>query len=448
MSLRYRLNGLLAVTITLLVVGGMILVIFKARESVRNEIESTVRLAARLIRAQIDDEPFAAGFAPERLRELQDLGPIRHLRIAILPLDRDGSRYPQAVVRVSAPGVPNWFVRAVAPETLRFSRAISFGNGGNLRVLIQADPADEIAEAWNEALDFFALIAGMAALVFIVVTITVERAFKPVGVILEGLDRLENGQYQLALPDFPLAEFSRIAQAINQTAAALDAARRDNRALRQHSLEVREQERRYLARELHDEFGQSLSAIKVVAASLKSHGPDQGSRSALESIQATCDHLFKVLGTLLRQLHPLILDELGLKAALEDLLESWSLSQPALHLNYDLDPAIDGFPQHLQIHVFRIVQEGVTNIVKHAAATRAGVHVAVEFSDDSVVPSRLLIEVSDNGRGFDSGAARSGFGLRGIRERVEGLGGETLIHTAPGRGVRIEIAIPFKGTLG
>lgn len=433
-------------TIALIVVGGTILVIFNARQSVRGEVESTVNLAVQLVRSKIAGEALDGQSPADWLQHLKSLDRTRHLKIVIRPSQDDSESVSEKLVldARSVRNVPDWFVWSVTPEPLVFSQIIRAAAGGDSEVLIRADPGDEIIEAWNEALDFFALIGVMAASVLVLVTITVERAFRPVSLILEGLDRLENARFHQPLPEFPLPEFTRIAKAINQTATALESARQDNHALRQHSLEVREQERQRLARELHDEFGQSLSAIKAVAVSLKNQAIDRGSPVAVESILTTCDHLFEVLRSMLRRLHPLILDELGLKASLDDMLELCAAQHRPLALDYRCDPAVDGFPSKLQIHVFRIVQECLTNIAKHARAGRASVEIRVyPQSGGSASGSRLRIEVRDDGCGFDPKAVRSGFGLRGIRERVAGLGGETSIRTAPGQGARIEIDIPF-----
>ncbi|MGH8549978.1 MAG: histidine kinase, partial [Methylococcales bacterium] len=276
------------------------------------------------------------------MQHLRNLGRTRHLKIDIQAAHDDSENVSEQFVvnSGSVRNVPDWFVWSVAPEPLAFSQIVSLADGDDRELLIQADPGDEIVEAWNEALDFFGLIGVMAAIVGVLVTITVERAFRPVALILDGLDRLENGRYHQQLPEFPLPEFTRIASAINQTAMALETARQDNHSLRQHSLEVREQERQHLARELHDEFGQSLSAIKVVAVSLKNQPLDEVPLAAIDSIVTTCDHLFSVLRNLLRRLHPLILDELGLKASLEELLEVCSTQQPSLALDYRCDPAV------------------------------------------------------------------------------------------------------------
>jgi two-component system, NarL family, sensor histidine kinase UhpB len=434
------------------VVSGTVVGILNARQSVRNEIESTVHLAIQLVKSEIAIGPNERRSPQDWLKHLRSLGPTRHLRIDIrsVPQDAGSASNHSDFEMPSVPNVPEWFAWSVTPEPVTFSQIIELAGGEQRELLIEADPADEIGEAWNEALDFFALIGCMATIVFILITITVERAFKPVSGILDGLDRLENGQYRLQLPEFSLPEFNRIARAINQTAKALESAKQENRSLRQHSLEVREQERQYLARELHDEFGQSLSAIKVVAVSLKNQTLDKTSFGAVESIQMTCDHLFSVLGNILRRLHPLVLDELGLKASMEDMLEAWSAQQPSLKLHYEIDAEIDEFPSRLQIHVFRIVQECLTNILKHARATQVSVRVVIDHPRpmDSDADPNLRIEIHDDGDGFDLGAVKTGFGLRGIRERVEALGGKTSIRAEPGQGVKVAVAIPYIRTDG
>ncbi len=423
---------------------GTILVVSNARQSVIKEIKSTVYLAVRLIESEFSKDRQDAPALSDWLVSLRNLSQSRHLKIHIQPLVKDLEGLDRQGVIDSVRGVPAWFVWSVISEPLTVIKEVEFPEGRSIKLMIQADPRDEIAEAWGEALDFFGLIAVMALIVFILVSITVERAFKPVTIILEGLERLKSGSNQERLPNFSLPEFTQIAEAINHTARSLEIASRDNDALRQHSLAVREQERQYLAQELHDEFGQSLSAIKVVAASLKNQCPDDASQCAVDSIRSTCDHLFSVLRTMMRQLHPLILDELGLKASLEDMLEVLLASQPTVKLHCDIDSVADEYLKDKQIHVFRIVQECLTNILKHAAATVVSIRVKVLCGEMKFASgSCLVIEICDNGAGFDSTIVKYGFGLRGIQERVDGLGGTLAIDSAIGEGVSMKISIPF-----
>ncbi|MGH8474448.1 MAG: sensor histidine kinase [Methylococcales bacterium] len=440
-SLRLRLNLILFMTIALVVFSGTLLVIFNARQSVQDEIASTVHLAVQLIRLEIALGRIEESSPREWFEKLKSLGGTRHLKIDFRPGHEAARNTTESFVAgvSSAPDVPEWFIWAVAPEAMTVSQSITLSDGQPWRFSIEAEPVDEIAEAWSEACDFFILIAGMAAFIFVLVTISVERAFLPVVVILKGLDRIENGEYERRLPEFPLPEFNRIASAINRTALALELARQDNQSLRQHSLAVREQERQYLARELHDEFGQSLSAIKALAVFLKNQALDKAQQSAVDSIRETCNHLFSVLANMLRRLHPLILDELGLKAALEELLETGAAQMPSWNLSFHCDAEVDEFSSAHRIHVFRIVQECLTNILKHAHAKRVSVRITVLRQTGN---RRLRIQITDDGVGFDPNAVKSGFGLRSIQERVEGLAGNLSIRTAPGRGLSIDIDIP------
>ena len=146
---------------------------------------------------------------------------------------------------------------------------------------------------------------------------------------------------------------------------------------------------------------------------------------------------------MMRQLHPLILDELGLKAALDDMVESWPFGQAGIRVNHDADPAIDSISRKHRIHVFRIVQECLTNILKHADATLVDIYIGLTGEGPAGCGQNLELEIRDDGVGFDPRAITAGFGLRGIRERVEGLSGKLSIRAVCGDGVTIRVEFPF-----
>jgi two-component system sensor histidine kinase UhpB len=335
--------------------------------------------------------------------------------------------------------VPTWFAWAVTPQPIVAEKRIEKGDRSAITILIEANPEDEIAEAWSEARGFLILITVLAVAVYVLVHITVGRAFRSVGVILEGLEDIEKGDYGKRLPAFPLPEFSRISDAFNHTALALERVRDENKALMQQNLAIQEEERRGLAQELHDEFGQSLIAIKVMAASLRK--PGYAPHEVVDHIMAICDRLFGVVRSMMRRLRPIILDELGLAASLEDLIENWRLLNPGTAWVFHCDDGVDECVGAAKIHVFRIIQECLTNVVKHAEASE--VHIDLRLMERGNRPrSSLRLTVSDNGRGFDPDQPRRGFGLLGIRERVAGLGGRFALHSRLGEGVALEALIP------
>jgi signal transduction histidine kinase len=224
-------------------------------------------------------------------------------------------------------------------------------------------------------------------------------------------------------------------RAEQQLAAALA----DNRRLVRQYAQVQETERARLSRELHDELGQYLNAVKIDAVSL-THLREP-TAAAIDEIAASIvrnlDHVQGAVVGLIRQLRPVGLDELGIEAALEHCIAGWRERLPRVVLTLQCDGDLCALGDSLNLAVYRIVQEGLTNVVRHAQAARVDVRVWR-------VESELRIQVADDGRGSDGDDdGTAGLGLIGMRERVEALGGELRIDTAPGRGFRLFANIPI-----
>jgi two-component system, NarL family, sensor histidine kinase UhpB len=222
----------------------------------------------------------------------------------------------------------------------------------------------------------------------------------------------------------------------------LEKARGENRALTQQSLHIQEEERRFLALELHDELGQSLSAIKIMAASLRKASDADAIGKTVDSIMTICDRLFGVVRAMMRRLRPLMLDDLGLAASLDDLIENWRSRNPAIKLLFSYDEAVEDHAGSAKIHLFRIVQECLTNAVKYAQAHTIQIHLRLQRGN----PDWIELRIRDDGRGFDTDQPRSGFGLPGMRERVESLGGQFNLDSRPGAGVDILALVPCGAT--
>ena len=215
-----------------------------------------------------------------------------------------------------------------------------------------------------------------------------------------------------------------------------------NHALLQRILEVQEAERKRIARDLHDDLGQYLSAIKAQAAGLLvDAGSSVDVQLTAKSITSSADHAYQTTHNLIRTLRPVALDDLGLSAALEHLLDTWkSISTEALQSVARLDKTsqptdyqlhihgdIDSYHETVNITVFRIVQEALTNIAKHACAQ--AVVIDIESKANSLSERYLTIAITDDGVGFDMSKRISGYGLLGIAERVEALAGSMEISS-------------------
>lgn len=232
---------------------------------------------------------------------------------------------------------------------------------------------------------------------------------------------------------------------VTQRVRAMDELRRSKEELQEMGAaaqEAREQEKSRIARELHDELGQQLTLLRMDVAWCKAHlPPDAGGFAAkLDRMETLLKSTVESTRRISSDLRPLMLDDLGLVPALEWLVQN-ATQRGGVRCEFSIDdPALD-LPPAQSTAVFRIVQEALTNIVKHAQATRA--HVVIRHDGGA-----LHVRVSDDGVGFSPDAARKpeSFGLVGLRERISLLRGKARIDSAPGQGTSIEIELPLPRT--
>lgn len=221
----------------------------------------------------------------------------------------------------------------------------------------------------------------------------------------------------------------------------LSAALASNRELAQEQLRAVEAERQRLARELHDELGQYVNAIKLDAVALRGRQLHQDEvATTAQQIVAGLGHMHEAVGAMIRRLRPVALDDLGLGAALEVCVGTWQARLPQLHFVLHVGEGFDDLGETLNLTLYRLVQEGLTNAVKHSGARQ--VEVTLRRLPSAEAGARIQLCIADDGQGAASGALQRGFGLRGMRERVELLGGSWAVRTAPGAGFVIEAGLP------
>lgn len=242
--------------------------------------------------------------------------------------------------------------------------------------------------------------------------------------------------------DFPLLRVAArvITAAIQRNRAELQTMTllEENRRLARESLEIQERERAHLARELHDELGQCLTAIRADAQSICRLSRDREPRifASSQAIGEVASRVYEVVRNMMRRLRPEMLDELGLGEALREIVAQWRARHPDIAWSLTMPDVLGPFPEAVQITAYRLVQEAITNVIKHAHATR--VEVCIEQEDRN-----LTVSVADDGLGLE-GAPHGGLGLLGMRERVLAAGGRFEIQSHPGRGFRISAVFPLK----
>jgi two-component system sensor histidine kinase UhpB len=443
-TLEVRLSLLITVLLAIVTLVGGAYVVRKARHDIRDETQSTLALTDHFLDAEIDvlHERWALHGFEAPLFKLRELGEIRHLSVKfydnqgllVESNDVPGSRKPVA---------PAWFgavIRFSSQPLQSEMRIVRFNDVPVGRLVITADPSFETDEMWSTSRGLLALLLTFFLLVNTLVWWAASRAMRPVERILLALGDLQDGNLAARLPQFDLPELSRISTGFNHMAATLEQSVTENQRLTRRLLETQETERTSVARELHDEIGQCVSAIHADAAAIRNRGGESVRESA-EAIVEVTSHIKQIVRSMLQRLRPPVLEGLGLAPALRELVGAFQHRNPrvvcSLHSSGELQD-VDG---EVGIAAYRVIQECLTNIAVHANAH----HAAVEVHGDAITatPRFLRVTVADDGIGFFLSSANRGFGLTGIRERVKVLGGTCEIETEPGRGTRIVVVVPI-----
>jgi two-component system, NarL family, sensor histidine kinase UhpB len=240
-------------------------------------------------------------------------------------------------------------------------------------------------------------------------------------------------------------EIARRKSAELQLAAALA----DNRRLAQQYVELQESERKALARELHDELGQYLNVIKLDAVGIRDdqRALPAATVSRASTIVENCNHIHGALATLMRELRPTGLDELGLAAALEHCVETWRARLPGVSLQLSITGDFATLPEAITVTLYRLVQEALTNVAKHAAARRVTILLGRAASGETL-GEQISVTVQDDGVGSAPGLPTRGLGLIGMRERVLALEGTLALTSSPGQGFELSAKIPVPQRAG
>ena len=315
--------------------------------------------------------------------------------------------------------------------------------------VVSVDAESLIAEAWHETGRLFGVMAVTLLALCILVYAALARALRPTRIIVSGLERLAANDHSTRLPAFDLAELSAIRQVFNALAETLQRTLAERNELTKRLIAVQDQERLHLARELHDEFGQCLAAIRVVAASAGQTARQEcpAVLPEFESIARTAAHMMETLRGALVRLRPPDVDELGLSSSLESMVAGWnSRSGGRTRFEIELRGSFDALPSPFGVNLYRIAQEAITNAAKHAEATRVGLHLNMrEASPAATDRGAMEIEliVDDDGKAGDLNlATTSGLGLTGMRERIVALGGRLSFEARRPTGMILHAVIP------
>jgi signal transduction histidine kinase len=304
------------------------------------------------------------------------------------------------------------------------------------------DPDAAIRLAWEHILDILNVALLMALGIGLLASAAIAHALAPAQAIVAALQQMAHGRYRIALPRFRSMQLAMIGQAVSDLGGRLAQATEQRAALTRRLLEIRDDERRLLARELHDEFGQNLTAILAFANAIEAtvaggSDKDAVAQDARMISQAAQRIMTSLRGTLKRLRHPPA-EELGLEASLISLVESWR-SQRAPTVQLDLQGDLTDVPGGIAATAYRVAQECVTNSLRHSAAREIVLRIERRTGEENA----LVVCVEDDGGGDAAEVAQSfGFGLTGLRERVAAVGGSLSIARAKA-GLSVAAKIPI-----
>lgn len=433
MSLRGRLVLICSMLMLVGMLAGITFQVTQARQRVTDELEAATELAWELVNAMMPkSSSLTADDRVVLLARLQRIAAVRHLDIHLSGKNVDESSLQTQAVAAPA---PVWFSGLVQVAEVERRRALTEDN--SVSIIIRSNAAAEIAEVWQESRTYLSMLLVTLMVMNAFLYFTIGRWLAPVQQIVKSLENAEQGDFNSQVQRVSLPELRVIAETLNNLIDGLRNSKAENVRLSKMSLQMLEEERRNLALELHDEMGQALSAIKAIAWSLQQqvHGQQNSLERGAEKIGNIASGMSTRVRALLGRLRPANLDELGLLPALEFMVEAWNENHPGCHCVISSDSSFAVLRDPQRMHVYRIVQEALTNVARHAQATQ--VHLVLQGAHD-----KMLIWISDNGRGFDENAQQAGIGLSGIRERSVALGGQLSLLARPGAGVQIRISFP------
>jgi two-component system, NarL family, sensor histidine kinase UhpB len=429
--------------------------IYQARSSTREEVAASMALAELLVseavglmQQQVPAERFLADLTSQ-LRHL------RHVRIvtkdagAAALASAPSTAAPQAATGNRAPA---WFAALIAPQI--GSRDVPVVvNGERIgAVEIVPEPHDEIAEAWSNTVALatvaLAVNAGMIAVLYVLF----GRVLDPLTALTRGLADLEERNYQVRLKRPAAPELAAIVDRFNALAAALEALRTENEALNRRLIAAQDDERRRTALELHDEVGPSLFGLKVnvnsiasAAATVTPNATARKLKDRARDMLAIVEHLQAINRSMLNRLRPMALGHVPLRDVLAELVQNQARQHPQIAFSFSAEKLMPSYGDSIDLTVYRCVQESLTNVVRHANAKRVDVALdqATGERPNGNSGASLQLIVRDDGCGMDA-SVPPGFGLRGMQERVEGLGGRYGVESAHGHGTCVRIEIPLQ----
>jgi signal transduction histidine kinase len=439
MYLRTRLLfGIGTVTLVALLVS-LLVPLESIRSDVTRETDASMQLARLLLDVQ-HAVGSAGGSAEARFAatdEIRRANDLRHVRVSLV--DDTGALLATSPAEEPRVGIITRALLSSSGSAATLVYPVSYHAVplGELRV--SSNPLSEFAEIEQRVGEDLALLALTLLALGAAIYWMVRRGLEPIAQVQTALANLQAGHLETRLPRFRIRDVDDISQRFNQCAAAMEEAATQRRELTRRVIEAEEDERKRLARELHDELGQSLTAIKVDAAYIAREAVNTAPKivHSAQSIERLSSNIMELIRSMLSRLRPYGLETLGLRETIQDLVNGWQVRvADRLQCSLQIVGNVDSLPADLNMTLYRLIQESLTNAVKHSRARKINLLLSLQ-------ENRVSLEVTESETTGDVVAVGArGTGLLGMRERVEVHGGELTLSFDPMGGLSLRAWMP------
>lgn len=449
MSLKLRLAILVALLMILLMGLFSVAVLWSARRDADAEIRSTLRLMFTLLPNRVSiPYPGASSRDALALLDVTDqLREVRHVRVAVY--DLDGNRV--SGVPQEDHGAPRGFGWPVGRQgddrtETRVMRKDIFADGTMIgHFLITPSPDDELGEIQADFARQITLTGSFAVGLVGIVYWVLARALAPMEAMRNALKAIEAGDHGARLPSFEHEEMRELSESFNRMAEALQSTTAERNTTLRKLLVIEEATRRSIARDLHDGLSPYLVAMKPNVHVLQKYFAQRDASAACrECIDLIDDHVARLLLAVrnrLSTLHPVEIDTLGLRQALHRLCEDRRQdAERIVQVVLTTTGEWRSFSNELDTSIYRIVQECLTNAIKHSDCTRIDVSVGTSMTARG---GAVTVDVHDNGRSMESAYPDSGLGTLGMEERAIALGGRFEAGADREGGWRVRVRLPL-----
>jgi two-component system, NarL family, sensor histidine kinase UhpB len=442
MSLRFRLICLIAIVLAVSLAAEGTIVFFNASRSVGTEMNSALQVGRQFVESALARIPES----PDQRRSLEELVAVfkgsRHLRVSLtgsgtatVEPSREGSHFGTG---------PAWFARllGIAPLAAKVPVTIAGKDYGN--IIIETDPSNEILEVWNDLGDTLFVLSLFFGLNILLIYFFIGCALRPVDHLAAALERIGRGNYKTRIASSAVPELARLQRSFNQMASKLADTEEERRRLNERLLTLQEEERSEIARDLHDEVSPFLFAVNADLATLSRLAAEGRSVEITMQLQPTMDavsHMQRQIRALLGRLRPEVLEDFGLSAAIMSVVGFWRRRRPGTRIAVHLPPEEISFGTLIDVTVYRIVQESLSNAVRHGDPAEISVWVTMPAADMQGSDC-ITIKIANDSAGTDK-TSGFGLGLRGMRERVQALGGQLVVAQELGLCFSVTATLPF-----